>query len=428
MSTHWTYCTAETGSDLQQGDIIGRKDELLDVLQGVHSYFCDERYIAFLVLTQSCDLVRRKRGQCKARYISIATVRELDQVLPGIIHELSGTHHQSVLLRERKSVAKEFLHRLIDQNEQSRGLFYLHPSADAGIAVASLAFLRVTITLRQEHYDVLARCRVGRLQPEFSNKLGWLVGNLYSRIGTPDWDDKAGDSMGDQLITQYLSDAAPDCRWVPEAWVRAAQSKRHDFSADIENPVSELASYAPPSALDVVLSELHRSAVAVRVDTVSKLLKERVKSDQPLLTMVIGDIVAMLPVAPAESDWGALARKLQESGKFSEAVAVWITSIVAKAKNCESIDPFKEAIDAARLSNVAIPPVKDIVEQLIAEVANELPANASTSLGSAPALGESTLDRIASILEEFGNSQWAAELQKIKGRLLNNSKLKSAVG
>ena len=154
MSTHWTYCTPANYSDLQQGDIIGRKDELLEVLKGVHSYFCDERYTAFLVLTQSCDLVRRKRGECKARHISLATIREMDQVLPSMIQELSGSRYQSILLRERKSVAEEFLERLIDQNEQARGLFYLHPAADAGIAVASLAFLRVTITLRQEHYDI----------------------------------------------------------------------------------------------------------------------------------------------------------------------------------------------------------------------------------------------------------------------------------
>lgn len=428
MSTHWTYCTPEDGSDLQQGDIIGRKDELLEVLRGVHSYFCDERYIAFLVLTQSCDLVRRKRGECKARHISLATVREMDQVLPGIIHELSGTRYQSILLRERKSIAEEFLERLIDQNEQSRGLFYLHPAADAGIAVASLAFLRVTITLRQEHYDILTKCRVGRLQPEFSNKLGWLVGNLYSRIGTPDWSDKAGGDSGARLARTYLNDAAPDHRWVPEAWVRGAEKKKVDLTTLADNPVIELAPYAPPSALDVILNELHRSAVAVRIDAVSNPLKAKIKSDQHFLAMVSDDIVARFAGTGIAGELEIFAQKLRESGSFAEAVATWISSIIGKAKNFDEDDPFKQAIDTARTSNAVIPPVKNVVEQVIAEIASEGAVADTSSLDAAPVLGGKTLDRVASILAEFGNDQWTGELQKLKGRLLNSSKLKSVVG
>ncbi len=65
MALHWTYCTFEPDSDLQQGDILSRTDELLTVLKNVHSYFCDERYLAFIVVTQSCDLVRRKKEHVK---------------------------------------------------------------------------------------------------------------------------------------------------------------------------------------------------------------------------------------------------------------------------------------------------------------------------------------------------------------------------
>jgi hypothetical protein len=428
MSTHWTYCTPANYSDLQQGDIIGRKDELLEVLKGVHSYFCDERYTAFLVLTQSCDLVRRKRGECKARHISLATIREMDQVLPSMIQELSGSRYQSILLRERKSVAEEFLERLIDQNEQARGLFYLHPAADAGIAVASLAFLRVTITLRQEHYDILTNCRVGRLQPEFSNKLGWLVGNLYSRIGTPDWKDKAGDESGSNLVKHYLSDVAPEHKWVPEAWVREAEKKEVDLASLTDNPASELASYAPPSTLEVVLDELHRNAVAVRFDAISGLLKERIRGDQSLIAMAVDDIVAKFASTGITNEAKSLAIALRDHGRFAEAFATWVSAIVSKAKSIEEDDPFKRAIDAARNSNFVIPPVRNIVDQIISEIAEEGMVVDSSILQVAPVLSEKTLDRVASILADFGTGQWTEELQKLKGRLRNSSKLKSAVG
>jgi len=139
MALHWTYCTFDPDSDLQQGDILSRTDELLTVLKNVHSYFCDERYLAFIVVTQSCDLVRRKAGSCKARHISLAVVREFDRVLPSLIGEVCAFKNTQILRSELKLEAKEFVSRILDQNEQAKGLFYLHPSADAGIATASVA-------------------------------------------------------------------------------------------------------------------------------------------------------------------------------------------------------------------------------------------------------------------------------------------------
>jgi hypothetical protein len=263
MALHWTYCTFETDSDLQQGDIVSRTDELLGVLKNVHSYFCDERYLAFIVVTQSCDLVRRKEGACKARHISLAVVRELDRVLPGLISEVCAYKNTKILRSELKVEAREFVSRILDQNEQAKGLFYLHPSADAGIATASVAFLRITITLRQEHYELLQNCRVGRLEPEFTNKLGWLVGNLYSRVGTPDWADHEGSQRKDMLVKEYLDDAVPDGCWVPDSWIRSAVEQDVDLSSLQGLAANELRKYAPTPPLNVMIDEIHQTALAV---------------------------------------------------------------------------------------------------------------------------------------------------------------------
>ena len=117
MVSHWTYCSAGQDDDLQQGDIIYRDDRVVEILSDAHKYFCSERYIAFLVVTQTCDLVRRKGRPCKANYISLAVVRELVHVLPDMVQELSGSSYKSILIRERKRDAEEFLERLINQNE-----------------------------------------------------------------------------------------------------------------------------------------------------------------------------------------------------------------------------------------------------------------------------------------------------------------------
>ncbi len=41
----------------------------------------------------------------------------------------------------------------------------------------------------------LKACSVGRLDPEFSNKLGLLVGNLVFSNRTPEWNDNGGKGL-----------------------------------------------------------------------------------------------------------------------------------------------------------------------------------------------------------------------------------------
>jgi hypothetical protein len=82
---HFAYEEREYKTDLRQGDLIEKSGEFADVIKDVHPhYYHSEDYHFFLVLTQSCDLVRRKMsaGQvCKSLYITLAAVRPLATVL-----------------------------------------------------------------------------------------------------------------------------------------------------------------------------------------------------------------------------------------------------------------------------------------------------------------------------------------------------------
>jgi hypothetical protein len=49
------------------------------------------------------------------------------------------------------------------------------------------AFLRLSIAIRSEHYEKCLKAKFLELTEEFRAKLGWAVGNLFSRIGTRDW-------------------------------------------------------------------------------------------------------------------------------------------------------------------------------------------------------------------------------------------------
>ncbi|MHB1561824.1 MAG: hypothetical protein ACYC61_30610, partial [Isosphaeraceae bacterium] len=160
MPSHWTYEETPPDGDLYQGDIILRTEPLLNVLGSVHRYFCDEKYLAFIVITQTCDLVVRG-GECKASYINLAVVRSLESMMRGILDAKCKTPLAGVYYEDGRAEINELIERIINQNEQTLGLFYLEPDGDLKLAVGAVALLRVTIALRAQHYQDLKDARIG---------------------------------------------------------------------------------------------------------------------------------------------------------------------------------------------------------------------------------------------------------------------------
>jgi len=222
---HWTYQKFEADSDVEQGDLLLPTPALAQVLNQVHPHFCGDKYLGFCVTTQSCDLVGRP--QPKAGYISIASVRSMLDVAPRIFASTGGQVVPGLLRSGSKAAVRELLERLLNQNEQSLGLFYLHPDESIGIGVPCVVFLRVTVALRNDHIDVIKAARKGRLAPEFQSKLGWLTGNLYSRVASPDWSDEAGDKALPALIDQYLDPTSSDFAplWIADSLVESASQR-----------------------------------------------------------------------------------------------------------------------------------------------------------------------------------------------------------
>jgi hypothetical protein len=148
-------------------------------------------------------------------------------VLHDLLSHVCRPVVEGVYLQESKAEANKLLERLLNQNEQAFGLFYLHPDDEIGINVPSIALLRVTVTLRVDHYEVLKRARRGRLSSEFQNKLGWLVGNLFSRIGTQDWNDSPERKKEFESLVKNHLEAGELYQpiWVREPLVVAAKEK-----------------------------------------------------------------------------------------------------------------------------------------------------------------------------------------------------------
>ncbi len=284
---HWTY-TAEWNveDDLQQGDFLVPTAELSDIFKEVHPHFGADKYLGFSVATQSCDLVRRKKRGPKAKYISIAVVRSLKEVSASLLEQVARPVIPGVFPSSAKLEARQLLVRLFNQNEQSFGLFYLHPDGDISLGESAVVFLRVTVSLRAQHYNALVKARRGRLNAAFQAKLGWLLGNLYSRTATPDWSDHPGcGKQCEELVKKYLTEQIPGAgpTWIDDMLVRAGRSAGVVFeNRDRNDLIKELDLHRPKPRLerivDAVLAEVAR---VVEPDAgVEKQLRNRLLNPQ----------------------------------------------------------------------------------------------------------------------------------------------------
>lgn len=281
-SLHWTYCIPPNDAALQQGDIIRPNSELKEVLGQVHPHFNDAKYVAYLITTQSCDLVCRKGKPCATKYINIAVVRELSSVVFDLLETVCKTNYKGVYPKEKKGDAKNLLERIINQNEQGLGLFYLHNQAKFGYATNAVAMLRVTIALRRDHYDLLLRSRTGALEPAFQAKLGWLVGNLYSRVGTEDWTEEERPKELQAIIkeifeTQVFGDSI---QWVPQDTLAAVLEGQPDITREALIQACEAYKKSLPrdSILDVIQSQIKEVIPEVTEDALRKI-KQRIAND-----------------------------------------------------------------------------------------------------------------------------------------------------
>lgn len=223
----FTYRPPSSEDCLQQGDILQRTPAIKQILNDIHQYYSTKQdYTHFLVLTQSCDLMKRGSDSCKARYISLAAVRPLRLVVEREIEQYRKSplaHKANVCSNRYRQKVHEFVARLLNNNEPE--FFYLHPEAALQFPTPSCAFLRLSISIKIEHYATCLQARILSLSEIFQAKLGWLVGNMYSRVGTEDWIPRYSQQRFTASIRDILDSS---CQWVDE-------EKLTEASKTIEN-------------------------------------------------------------------------------------------------------------------------------------------------------------------------------------------------
>lgn len=209
---HFTYQTPDLSS-LKQGDVLKKTPELADLIREVHPHYGQESYLYFQVLTQTCDLVRRGAKPCKSRYITLAAVRSLDLVVSREISEFEDhVEFDGKLLcsTKHKLQLADILNKLLNNNDPRH--FYLAAEPTLGFMSDCCTQLPLSISIRaHQHYDVCLAAKVLELQENFRAKLGWLVGNLFSRVGTEDYvpgkapSKKAFETEVEERMKQFVA-------------------------------------------------------------------------------------------------------------------------------------------------------------------------------------------------------------------------------
>ena len=283
---HFTYSEADP-QNLMQGDVLQRTDALNDILAEVHPHFYHHPKNAFfMVLTQSCDLVRRHEGTCKAPYITIAPVRSIDVVLERYFQQHDAASIRSDLpVRGQKtqSRAAEFLQRVFNNNEP--GFFYLEKE-DSVLSQDCAAFLNLSIAIKADlHFQKCLDAKVLQLKDAFQAKLGWLVGQLYSRVGTEDWPSTALTKK----VRAALSDAAI---WVEDVKLLPLEGKFQQMAAldpnvmlsseDIQRAVKAM----PTKKQEVMAAASKIITEVVKDPGTAELLARRLENDANLTKLL----------------------------------------------------------------------------------------------------------------------------------------------
>lgn len=204
---HFTYKEKPDMESLCQGDVLEKTDALNELLGTVHPYFQNDDYQYFMILTQSCDLVRRDGKKCKTPYITLAAVRSYTDFLEKtlVANGMAELYNGFLLVDQKgKTRVSQLVERIYNNTEPD--YFFLYKEDVLGFPKSMVAYLKVSIALKSElHYQTCLDAKRLELSDEFKAKLGWLVGNMYSRVGTTDWESKMTDKARKQMIEDDIN-------------------------------------------------------------------------------------------------------------------------------------------------------------------------------------------------------------------------------
>ena len=161
-----------------------------------------------------------------------------------------------------------------------------------------------------QHFGICLQAKTCQLKEAFQAKLGWLIGNLYSRVATAEWDtENPGDLLSGQ-VKKLLRQSFVTCE--DEQIREGISALKRDGTLDAKSPVE-------------IAETIKRTRVVPR----SKQFRDRV-----------GEVLSGMKVVEP------LRGKLTYALKTDDALKQLITAMVAKSKGNEKELTPQGAADA----------------------------------------------------------------------------------
>ncbi len=161
----------------------------------------------------------------------------------------------------------------------------MYPNVDAGITSHSVAILRVAISVKAiENYETLVRARVGRLSKEFQPKLGWMVGNLYSRVGVRDWkEEKEGEE--EKIIKEILCFTRKEPIWLDSRLYKKIRKEHpyfNNLSSTEQAKIIKNSSPTPPKekAIEIIAKTVKQVSPRIPEDALEKIKNRLINDEQ----------------------------------------------------------------------------------------------------------------------------------------------------
>jgi hypothetical protein len=261
LSFAFQYSEKIDPQSLFQGDLLVKNAALMAALAQAHAYYADATdYTHFMVLTQSCDLVRRGGKPPKSRYITLAAARPLTVVVDRLIAKTQlpnpPTFPLALCDASRKVFIRQALERLLHNTET--GYFFLRANSHKAIDTDLCVFLPLSVALRADHYNTCLEAKILQLSDVFQAKVGWLAGDLYSKVGTPDFEESISQEVAREIKSEFYKVADQRTAWLTASQLEALKGLCERWQLDnpgvnlTENVAIELINQVPLQ-IDIVV-------------------------------------------------------------------------------------------------------------------------------------------------------------------------------
>ena len=288
---HFTYSDNPDMESLCQGDVLNITESLRKTLKEVHPYFLNKQYRYFMVLTQSCDLVRRERNPCKTPYITLAAIRSFDDFFEKTLTSLKYIEKENGLLilnAKNKDKTYQLIERLYNNTE--RDYFFLYKDELLDFPESMVASLKVSIALKSHlHYDECLEAKKLELSDEFKAKLGWLVGNIYSRVGTKDWEGQMTNRERREMLNGEITSRCVIGASEQIAKLKAALREQEQAFDSVDQAVEFVSGIKVETRFDKVMKEIEKVVMSPEVEIqpeIKERLLKRIKNKQQIKSLL----------------------------------------------------------------------------------------------------------------------------------------------